>query len=56
MISARRSTLPRQDGVENFLVLDTSASMDGGAFTEMIQTAQNYINGIFENKYFITTS
>ena len=47
MFTARQSKLRKGDGAETFLILDTSESMQGQPFADMLQAAKALIRGNF---------
>ncbi|XP_052099443.1 uncharacterized protein LOC127733989 isoform X2 [Mytilus californianus] len=50
--AAEKSSLPKGDGEDTYLILDTSASMEGQPFSDLMKIARNFLNGLCENAQF----
>ncbi|VDI51128.1 Hypothetical predicted protein [Mytilus galloprovincialis] len=47
--AAEKSSLPKGDGEDTYLILDTSASMEGQPFSDLMKTARTFLNGLCKN-------
>ncbi|CAC5389573.1 unnamed protein product [Mytilus coruscus] len=47
--AAEKSFLPKGDGEDTYLILDTSASMEGQPFSDLMKIARTFLSGLCEN-------
>lgn len=51
---AEKSSLPKGDGEDTYLILDTSASMEGQPFSDLMKTARTFLNGNINKVFYIS--
>ncbi|XP_063432707.1 uncharacterized protein LOC134714925 [Mytilus trossulus] len=47
--AAEKGSLPKGDGEDTYLILDTSASMEGQPLSDLMKTARTFLNGLCKN-------